>query len=393
MKIKIVMFVLLTTVLAFSGCENVSGTNNGGTDPNGSDPNGTEDLNIAFEVVGTTQYSPDGGISTQEASFKFGVPVMEARAAETGSIVPVEGLLRADDFLIEISGTYNYETGEFCISASGTVITTEIDLTINGVYEESENPTVDPVITDATTTVVITDTATGDSVVFTSTVVNTGDSTTNPIEAVEENPGDLTVAEEVSEVEKKFWEGTWAASQRMYFTPILNDAGETLYFDQTQNVTDYWMDAITTMVVTERQYNCSFSFAYSDAYSQANGLYSMDDSEMYLVMVLHEILEEEANSMTGIFMNTIEDTVYGTSETSYTKTTIYLPEPGYLWGYSYHNGEILATNDNGTPDDTSDDENYYNTSGSSAEEVKLFTQYETGNAQEMIGMPGYARVE
>ena len=262
-------------------------------------------------ITGNTVVSQDGGTTTESASFQFTTEETAGNvaASSTGSTLPVSGTIRAGDIIFQLTGTIDTASGEFSVRASGTLLTIQIDISIDGSYNSSTNE-----ITGGTTAMSVLDTSVPDAepVTFESETVGNGESADKPLT---DTTGTDT-ADPIPEVNRKFWEGTWVGSTgRVYF----DDFG-----DETATPTSYWLEASLRVVATRTQYNIRERVTYSPALQT---LWGVANDDYYDVAYISKILTEDADSIIAI-------TYYPADApgAQYWKEEVFLNPSGTIWG-------------------------------------------------------------
>jgi hypothetical protein len=299
-------------------------------------------------ITGNTLVSQDGGTTTDEASFQFSTEgtAPSLAIASTASTLPVSGTIRAGDIIFQLTGTIDTATGEFSVRASGTLLTIQIDISINGFYDPSTNE-----VTGGTTAMSVLDTSDPDAepVTFESETVGNGESADKPLS----DTSGTDNADPVPEGDRKFWEGTWVGNTgRIYF----NEFGF-----ETGTPTQYWLEANLRVVATRTQYNIRETVVYSSALQTLWGVFNDD---YYDVAYISKILTEDADSIIAI-------TYYpgDAPGSQYWKEEIFLNPSGRIWG-------TVWFDNNGTPAEDSDDT--YGFGSISAAETNATTRQDAG---------------
>jgi hypothetical protein len=289
---------------------------------------------IDLVITGNTDYGED-----ETASFQFTVPGAGSRGIIASSrsisgLIPVTGQIRAGDILFSLNGTYNTETGNFTISASGTIFGTKIDITIGGTYQTEGSQ-----IQGGFTAVTITNSE-GNIEFWESDRVESGESSSAPLSTVQTDTS-VSVATPIPLENKKFWEGDWAMNQRLYhsitWVPSTEDnPGYYQYTGTSTSPTLYWTQTVATVKATPTQYWMNFSSkpntALANIVSQGYLGGNISDWNYSLIQqsTLVEVIQETDTKLIGIFY------VHNQGDPWFNKNSILITGQGGLWGYDWH---------------------------------------------------------
>lgn len=315
---RYLLFALTAALLL--GC---SGAGAGGGGGDGDDDTTIEPITI----TGNTVVSQDGGTTTEDASFQFTTSGgQQLSASATDTTVPVSGTLRAGDIIFSLTGSFDTASQEFSIRASGTVLALRIDISVDGTVDTSTNR-----VTGGTTSVSVLDTNNPGNglATYTSTTVGNGASQSASLD-------DTTGTDQANPIgasDRKFWEGTWAASTGVVYFDALGNP--------TTVPTEYWFEFRMRVVATATQYNVRYYENYSTSL-QAVDPSTYVPQDYYDVGYVEEILAEpDSTTVIAVTYFPLEP-----ASAQYYKEEIFLVDSDTIWGATYEDGsnnESFAT--------------------------------------------------
>ena len=270
-------------------------------------------------ITGNTLYSDDGGTTNSPASFSFDVPVSATksllRAAGTSNQIAITGVIRAGDILLNLKGFYDTVTKQFTFTASGTLGTTRIDITLTGTHVPSSNS-----ITGGTASVAVTTgygTGTPVTKTYNPPTVATGESSAKPTSTTT----GTTTATTIPTSTQKFYEGSWAGSWRIYYSA----SGEST------TPTAYWMDQTYYVTANTVQYTFTLK-SVPNAALAATGQTTFVGNDTEVVV---EVVSQDPTYFDAYFKST--------STGQFSRVKVYAPQTGYLWGLNYAKADGTTT--------------------------------------------------